>query len=388
LSFSANVCCRCCAKQVCAIDCDIDALLNTTSKVKRMSRIWYTRCPAPTPFGIAAQKGWLKEEFAADGFDVKALQDADEVLIRRSHFTHSQPWSFRQGGNIPALWARAQGSDTRLIGLSWVDEFQALITLDRQLEATPGALAGRRFGFPLNTRASVVDFHRATALRGFSSLLGAIGVQFEDIDFVELPHTPRGLEDAKPAHDAPLDVWLDAQRSHEFSREAEALLRGEADIVFVKGATGLDIANLLNAKILIDISAQPDRALHANNGTPRPLTVDAQLLRERPDVVERVLARTLSVGDWANTHALEVASYVGRETRSAEHWVEHAYPGGLHTQLTIGLDPQALAALADFKRFLFKWGFIPSDFDFDTWVDPAPLAAALERRNALAVSTG
>ncbi|QQC66313.1 ABC transporter substrate-binding protein [Paraburkholderia ginsengisoli] len=352
-----------------------------------MSRIWYTRCPAPTPFGIAAQKGWLQQEFAADGIDVKALQDADDVLIRRSHFTHSQPWSFRQGGNIPPLWARAQGSDTRLIGLSWVDEFQALITLDRQLDATPHALAGRRFGFPRSTRASVVDFHRATALRGFSSLLNAIGVQFEDIDLVELPHTPRGLEDAKPAADASLGEWLDAQRSHEFAREAEALLRGEADVVFVKGATGLDIANLLGAKILVEIGAQPNRVLHANNGTPRPLTVDAQLLRERPDLVERVLVRTLDAGDWASAHATEVASYVGREVRSAEHWVERAYPGGLHRQLTMGLDPQALAALADFKRFLFKWGFIATDFDFDAWVDPAPLAAALERRNAHVASS-
>ncbi|MDN7182849.1 ABC transporter substrate-binding protein [Caballeronia sp. SEWSISQ10-4 2] len=352
-----------------------------------MSRLWYTRCPAPTPFGITVQKGWLQEEFAADGIDVKALQDADDALIRRSHFTHSQPWSFRQGGNIPALWARAQGSDTRLIGLNWVDEFQALITLDRQLGATPEALAGRRFGFPRNTSANVVDFHRATALRGFSSLLDTVGVQFEDIVFVELPHAPRGLEDAKPAGDAPLDAWLDAQRSHEFAREAEALLRGEADIVFVKGATGLDIANLLNAKILVEISAQPNRLAHANNGTPRPLTVDAQLLRERPDIVERVLARTLDTGGWANAHAADVRSYVGREVRSAEHWVERAYPGGLHRQLTIGLDPQALAALADFKHFLFKWGFIVSDFDFDAWVDPAPLAAALERRRALTPAT-
>src|SRR5258707_5709538 len=211
-----------------------------------MSRLWYTRCPAPTPFGITVQKGWLEEQFAADGIDVKALQDADDVQIRRSHFTHTQPWSFRQGGNIPALWARAQGSNTRLIGLSWVDEFQALITLDKQLDTSPESLAGRRFGFPLNTRASVVDFHRATALRGFSSLLGALGVQLEDIDLIDLPHTPRSLEDAKPAADAPLADWLDAQRSHEFAREAEALLRGEADVGFVKGATGLDITNLLN----------------------------------------------------------------------------------------------------------------------------------------------
>ncbi|MGF6573581.1 ABC-type nitrate/sulfonate/bicarbonate transport system substrate-binding protein [Paraburkholderia sp. GAS333] len=349
-----------------------------------MSRLWYTRCPAPTPFGIAAQKGWLQQEFAADGIDVKALQDADDVKIRRSHFTHTQPWSFRQGGNIPALWARAQGSETRLIGLSWVDEFQALITLDRQLDASPEALQGRRFGFPLNTRASVVDFHRATALRGFSSLLGAIGVQLEDIDLVDLPHTPRGLEDAKPSVDASLADWLDAQRSHEFAREAEALLRGEADVVFVKGATGLDIANLLNAKILVEIGAQPNRVLHANNGTPRPLTVDAQLLRERPDLVERVVARTLDAADWAQAHPGDVAHYVARETRSAEHWVGHAYPGGLHRQLTLGLDPRALAALADFKHFLFTWGFIPSDFDVDAWVDPAPLRAALARRQQTA----
>jgi ABC-type nitrate/sulfonate/bicarbonate transport system substrate-binding protein len=353
----------------------------------RMSRIWYTRCPAPTPFGITVQKGWLEQEFAADGIDVKALQDADDVQIRRSHFTHTQPWSFRQGGNIPALWARAQGSDTRLIGLSWVDEFQALITLDRQLEANPQSLVRRRFGYPLNTRASVVDFHRATALRGFSSLLGALGVQLEDIDLVDLPHTPRGLEDAKPTGDASLADWLEAQRSHEFAREAQALLRGEADVVFVKGATGLDIANLLNAKILIEIGQQTNRVLHANNGTPRPLTVDARLLRERPDLVERVLARTLDTGEWAQAHADDVARYVARETRSAEHWVERAYPGGLHRQLTIGLDQEALVALADFKQFLFKWGFIASDFDFDAWVDPAPLRAALARRHAPTPST-
>jgi ABC-type nitrate/sulfonate/bicarbonate transport system substrate-binding protein len=345
-----------------------------------MSRIWYTRCPAPTPFGITVQKGWLQEEFAADGIDIKALQDADDVLIRRSHFTHSQPWSFRQGGNIPALWARAQGSDTRLIGLSWVDEFQALITLDRDLTLAPAAIARRRFGLPRNTHSSVVDFHRATALRGISSLLDAADVPFNGIDLVDLPHTPRGLEDVKPPDEAPIGEWLASQRTHEFAREAQALLRGEADIVFVKGATGLDIANLLDARILVEIGAQTNRQAHANNGTPRPLTVDAQLLRERPDLVERVLSRTLATGDWAQANPDEVTAYIARETRSAEHWVQHAYGANLHCQLTIGLDPDALAALADFKTFLFRWGFIPADFDFDQWVDPAPLAAALRRR--------
>ncbi|PYE20597.1 ABC-type nitrate/sulfonate/bicarbonate transport system substrate-binding protein [Paraburkholderia silvatlantica] len=344
-----------------------------------MTLLWYTRCPAPTPFGIAAQQGLLKEEFAADGIEVKALQDADDPAIRRSHFTHTQPWSFRQGGNIPALWARAQGSDTRLIGISWVDEFQALITLDPRLKATRASLAGRRLGLPINTAAEVVDFHRATALRGFHTLLEAIGASPADVQLVDLPHAPRGLAHAK-AHDAaPLAEWLDTQRAHEFSREAAALLRGEADVVFVKGATGLDIANVLGARVLIDISAHPDRRAHANNGTPRPLTVDAQLLRERPDLVERVLARTLDVAAWAGAHPGEVTRYVGREVRSAEHWVTRAYPAGLHRQLGIGLDAAALDALEHFKHFLFEHGFIPTDFDFARWVEPAPLEAALAR---------
>jgi ABC-type nitrate/sulfonate/bicarbonate transport system substrate-binding protein len=347
-----------------------------------MRRLWYTRCPAPTPFGIAAQRGWLRDEFAADGIDVKALQDADDPLVRRSHFTHSQPWSFRQGGNIPALWARAQGADTRVIGISWVDEFQALVTLDPHLQATRDALSGRRFGLPVNTHAPVVDFHRATALRGFSSLLEAAGASLDDVKLVELPHAPRGLADAKPADHLPVANWLDAQRAHEFAREAEALLRGEADVVFVKGATGLDIVNVTGARVLIDISAHPVRRAHANNGTPRPLTVDARLLRERPDLVERVLERTLDVAAWARSHPADVFAYVAREVRSAEHWIGRAYEGGLHRQLDLHLEPAALDAFAHFKDFLFGHAFLPADFSFGDWIDPAPLAGVLERRRA------
>ncbi|SMF98741.1 ABC transporter substrate-binding protein [Burkholderia singularis] len=345
-----------------------------------MNLLWYTRCPAPTPFGIAIQKGWLHDEFAPDGLDIRALQDADDPAIRRSHFTHSQPWSFRQGGNIPALWARAQGSDTRVIALNWVDEFQALITLDPALEPTPAALGRARFGLPLNARPGIVDFHRATALRGFSSLLDALDVPLEAVTLVDLPHSPLNLADAAPPANAPLAQWLAAQRPHEYSREVQALLRGDADVVFVKGAPGLDIVNLLGATVLVDISAQRDRRKHANNGTPRPLTVDARLLDERPDLVERVLARTLDVNDWARAHPDDAVGYVARETRSAEHWVRRAYGPDLHRQLAIGLDPHALAALEDFKSFLHQWGFIAADFDFASWIDPAPLAAAHARR--------
>ena len=77
------------------------------------------------------------------------------------------------------------------------------------------------------------------------------------------------------------------------------------------------------------------------------------------------------------------------DTRSAEHWVGHAYGPHLATQLQIGLERHAIAALDHFKRFLFKHEFISQDFDIASWIDPVPLAAArallAERRIAVPV---
>jgi ABC-type nitrate/sulfonate/bicarbonate transport system substrate-binding protein len=354
-----------------------------------VDRLWYTRCPAPTPFGIAIQQGWLQEEFRAENIDVRALQDASDPAIRQSHYTHSQPRSFRQGGNIPALWARANGADTRVIGLSWVDEFQGLVALPSSGIHTPADLRGRRFGLPRNTRTQVVDFHRATALRGFVTLLDAVGLTLDDVELVELPTTPRGLADEPPVRNRGAAQLLATERAQEFSFEALALARNEVDVVFVKGASGLDAANLIGARVIVDLDDQPDRLAHANNGTPRPLTVDSAFLKERPDLVTRVLARAIQAGEWAGAHPQAATAYIARETRSAEHWVEQAYGPQLASQLQIGLDPTAIAALANFKQFLFKHEFIAQDFDVASWIDPVPLATAralLAERNLAAAA--
>lgn len=72
--------------------------------------LWFTRCPVPTATGVAADRGWLAREFAPDGIAVRSLQDADPGADRATHFTHALPGLFREGGNVPALWARARGS--------------------------------------------------------------------------------------------------------------------------------------------------------------------------------------------------------------------------------------------------------------------------------------
>src|ERR1700712_1778431 len=91
--------------------------------------VWYTRCPAPTPLSISAQLGWVDEAFAGSGIPVRSIRDSADPKVRQSHFDHSLDWSFRQGGNIPPIWARSTGRQTRVVGITTTDEFQAVITL-------------------------------------------------------------------------------------------------------------------------------------------------------------------------------------------------------------------------------------------------------------------
>jgi ABC-type nitrate/sulfonate/bicarbonate transport system substrate-binding protein len=63
--------------------------------------LWYTRCPVPTAFSLAIRLGWIDREFEADGLRVAALLDSPSRNVRESHFAHTQPNSFRHGGNIP-----------------------------------------------------------------------------------------------------------------------------------------------------------------------------------------------------------------------------------------------------------------------------------------------
>src|SRR5262245_37765772 len=91
-----------------------------------LDTLWSTRCPAPTARGLAHRLGWLGETTAAAGIGLGVLQDAGPELAQR-HFDHQLLGLIREGGNVPALAARSAGSPTRLIGLTWIDEAQAIL---------------------------------------------------------------------------------------------------------------------------------------------------------------------------------------------------------------------------------------------------------------------
>lgn len=313
-------------------------------------QFWYERSPVPTPLSIAVHLGWLNGETSADGVAIRSLRTRQPSGSPTEQLEYMLSHAFRQGSSAPALWARARGADTRVIGLTWTDEAQQIVTLPQSGIRAIGDLRRRRIAIP-RSDADYIDMFRATALRGVLNALSLEGLDDNDVTLVEVERDEHRL----------------------YLAEAHALLAGQVDAIYVRGAAGLEIAQMLNAQVVADIGFHPDPLIRNNNGTPRPLTVSGATLREFPDIVSGFLQLVVDAGHWAAAHPLETIRYVANETASSPQAVRAAYGPQLHRKLRVDLAPASLAALDSFSAFLLARGFLDSRVDIDEWVDHRPL---------------
>ena len=336
-----------------------------------LDTLWYTRCPVPTGLGIAVQKGWLQDAVGALGTGVQSLRESSDKAVRESHFDHTLRNSVRHGGSIPAIWARAQGRETRVIGLSWADESQLILTRPDSGIHRVKDLKGRTFGLP-DWAGAQIDFTRAQALRGLENALKLEGLQVGDLQVVNFRYGGTFSDgQVQTVNGTPVSQ----QRVEGRNLELIGLLRGEVDAIFLKGASAAQYAHDFGLRTVIDTGAHADPLIRSNNGTPRTLAVDLHLLEQHFDVASGILDSVLRAEQWAHTHPDETRRYLARETNSSEYWVSSAYGDDAHLRLRTALDEQAIGALQDFTHFLHRWRFIPKTFDVREWIDPRPLAA-------------
>ena len=331
----------------------------------RIDTVWYTRCPVPTASGLAYHRGWLTEALGAHGLEVGILQDGPAEL-RRHHLDHQLPGLVREGGNVPALAARAEGAPTRLIGLTWIDEWQKILVRADAGITEPAQLRGRRVALPAWAPTRAASFPRAMSLHGYRQALGLADLTLDDVRFVEVP-TLRGA-----------DRVLESQSELSIFG-LDRLATGEVDAVYVKGAAAAEEAAAIGAVVAVDLDALPDRRQRVNNGTPRPLTVHQQLLDEQPDVVVDFLAQSLRAAAWAADDPGGVRTILEGETRSGSDGVATAYAPGFHASLHPDLSDERVGLLERQKDFLFQHGFLAADVDVQAWVEHEPLARAHER---------
>jgi len=336
-----------------------------------LDTLWYTRCPVPTGLGIALQKGWLEQTFNARNTSVQSLRESNDQAVRESHFDHTLQNSVRHGGNIPAIWARSVGRETRVLGLSWADETQRILTLPDSGIRGVRDLKGRRFGLPKWVNAQI-DFARAQALRGLENALQLEGLAVRDVELVDYV-IEAGQSDAPASAATPVFGGL---RRGGQSLELLGLLRGEVDAIFLKGAHAAHTAHQFGLHTVIDTGIHPEPLIRSNNGTPRTLTVDLNLLDKYFDAAVSIVDQVLQAETWAHANPDETRRFLARESNTSEYWVTQAYGNDAHLRLQTHLSETNIRGLQDFANFLHRWGFLPHAVDVNAWIDPRALEAA------------
>lgn len=340
--------------------------------------IWFTRCPVPTATGLAYKLGWLDEEFAPDGIKVATLQDNRQM--GRHHYDHQLPSLIREGGNLLAIAARAQGAPSRLIGLTWIDEAQAILVRPGSGISRPEDLKGKRIALPGWTdKPDAAHVRGSSIARGMSShgIKGALayaGLTFDDVHFVEVGQQ-------RPAEGD------DRAQLQSLWTGLPDLAQGRVDAAYVKGASAIDAAQRLGLEVGIDLDTLPDRRWRVNNGTPRPITVHQDLLDNHFDLVVRFLERTLAAANWARTNQAAVREVLGGETRAGAESVQRAYSDETLADLHPDLSDERLALFEQQKTFMYVHNLLDRDFALSDWIDYRPLESAKARLRERAAET-
>jgi ABC-type nitrate/sulfonate/bicarbonate transport system substrate-binding protein len=337
--------------------------------------IWYTVCPVPSAISIAVGKGDLQSAFSNSPARLNSVRTHTDRKIREAHYDQSQTNLFREGGNIPPLWSKSVGKDVRVIGLTWVDHFSAIISLPDSKIRNPDDLKGKRLGI-IKRPNDQIDHARATQLKGYLTALKHGGVRREDVNFVDIVIEQPQVAQTPDKSELSSSAFSVAKLRGVDGFFLRALLQGHVDAIHV-GASRVGLQALLDGHVVFDsgdVALDPlDRV---SNSTPTAFTVKGELLDSNPEIVTQYVAQNLRTARWARANPAEAHRYIARDTATTEEEVVRGYSPNVTSQLETSLDPKLIGYLEHQKNFLLAEGFIKKDFNISDIIAPEPLAAA------------
>ncbi|TCL56470.1 ABC-type nitrate/sulfonate/bicarbonate transport system substrate-binding protein [Hydrogenispora ethanolica] len=318
--------------------------------------ILYSICPVGNASYIAASKGWLVEGLAAAGAAAVKLQTLPQDRWK-VHFTYEDPALFREGGNIPPIWAKSRGAEPVLLGWTFLTWKQSiLVRADSPLQSVE-QLRHKRLGVTRSANA-LIDFWKATIERGFETALMARGLIPAEVDFIE--------------------ILVEQGRGHRETFALEALKSGRVDAVYYGGTWVQSLLDSGRVRSVFEFSADPSLIWPISNENPIVLTVSRKLAEEAPEVVVAYLKQIVKAAEWARTNRAEVETIFAEQTSGTPAQVAAARPADFHLHLAPQTSGQGLLALESQKRFLLDHGYIERDFALEKWLDSSFLNTAID----------
>lgn len=350
--------------------------------------VWYTVCPVPAGSSIGIGRGDFAATFKGTPVSLNNIRTHQDRAVREAHYNHSQRNGFREGGNVPPIWARSKGEDIRALGIVAVERLDQIAVAPNSDINDLASLAGRRVGIVTRPNDQI-DYVKADDLAGFEQSLLTVGLTLADVEIVELPITEPLVAKQPLASSLSSSSFDIASQQGKKGRKFRALLAGEVDAIHISGWDA-EAHWLFGTRTIFNITANlpADERLQGSN--PMVLTVRSELLREHPDVVDRYVAQIVRTARWARRNPAEALRWIARDTGFPEETVPLAFNPQIAQSLELSLDPGLINRLSRQKDFLLRHGLIPHDFDVHDWVAHEPLARAKaivdaeETREALA----
>jgi ABC-type nitrate/sulfonate/bicarbonate transport system substrate-binding protein len=331
------------------------------------SSLFYSRCPAvPTNSSLAAQLGFLDEEFAQEqDLDIRA-----EVigLDPNPNPAYEDRLWLRHAGHVKAVWARSKGADTKLVTFSWLEGSYPIFVRRESGIGSIADLKGKRLA-ALKFKDTTFDLLRAQNLKIYDAALGTAGLTLEDVTLVDVPQEKLAKPESN-GKDASSKKNVFAAIARDLSLW---LLKDQVDAVTAR--IPAEIADYFNLVEIYDTRNHPDANARVNPGVLRNVVVSGALLRERRDLVVRILARLLEASDWAREHPRQTVELLAKDLGTTPETLE-TYFEDLASGIQIDATAEQVEALRTQKKFLLKHGFLDNDFDLDEWVDLTPLQEA------------
>lgn len=333
----------------------------------------YSICPVYVASHAAHDLGYLREELERAGATLTSLATLPDGQAPVAHARHDQQWQVRDGGNIPALWARADHADTVLVGSTHVQAGGQLVVRTGDGIRRVQDLAGRRFGLSKSLDTRRVDWWRANTQRNAGLALELAGLGWNDVEVVDVEHgstnpAPRAWHDweGRSKHDIVANL--------PFTPEFGALARGEVDVIYTTQGRAQIYERSGAFRVIEDLARYPDWTLQLA-ASPYTLAVSAALARDRRDVVVAWLRASLRAARWIDARPAEAAKLLHRHVYNDTEADVAAQVAQI--DFAPSLSARNLTGLQIGADFLHASGYMSRAVDVAAWADGSFLAEAL-----------